>query len=191
MTKKKQTTLSTGSIVAIVLGILVLVFMILSFINHQIEQSRIQDSENIELYCDEGMVLGDDKMCHEECGEGYCEDKDICYYKQCHVYPSKAVACMDKIEDDLRDYNLGVNIVNRLSEKTCYEAWFKYNRTVQLVVSFADSSQDCLKEIEDKDFLLEELGYNMTTYIGRWDNITSDATYYVLEKKVSLEQDCG
>lgn len=186
---KKKHSLSTGSVVAIVLGALILVFMILTFIDYQIKQNKPQE---VILSCNEGLVLGADKLCHSKCGEkGYCEGKDVCYNEQCYSYPSKAISCMDKLEDDLDDYNSGANIINRLPEKTCYESLFKYNLTAKLVLDFAESSNDCLEEVENKDFLLEELGYDMVTYIGRWDNITSEVTYNLLEWKVRLEQECN
>ena len=169
--KSKKHSLSTGSIVAIVLGILVLAFMILTFIDHQIEQSRVQDSEEVELYCDNGMILGEDNLCH--------------------IYPYNAINCLDDLEKNRDEFNSAIAVVNKLPTETCSDILFKHKQSTSLFIRLEDSSEDCLNEIDNSRTLLDELGYDMTAYLEDLDNYTSEMGYKLLNQKRLLEEDCS
>lgn len=183
--KKKQQSLSTGSIVAIVVGIVVVVFMILTFMDSQSNyEEETQNNYQVQFNapesqpqvnnptCNEGEILGaEDMECHPKCGDGYCEDDSVCCKSECYYYPHSAIACFDEIEENHDVFTNTVSKIDKLPGETYDEALYKFNMAVVAFNKMRDSSEHCLNEIDDSSFLLEELGYDIDVYFDWWNDV--------------------
>jgi hypothetical protein len=199
MTKKKQSTLSTGSIIAIVVGIIVVVFMLLTFVdsqnnyeeetqdNYQV-QFDVPESQSNNPTCNEEEILGaEDMECHPKCGDGYCEDDSVCYKSECYYYPHSAIACFDEIEENHDVFTDSVKEVDRLPGGTYDEALYKFNMVVVAFNKMRDSSEHCLNELDDSSFLLEELGYDIGTYFDWWNEVIASMDTTLDKQREVLE----
>lgn len=178
MAKKKQQSLSTGSIVAIVVGIIVVVFMILTFMDSQSNyEEETQDNYQIQFNaqsdtspCGIGEILGaEDSLCHAKCGDdGYCDNRDVCYQGECYLYPYADIECFDIMDEEYNEY---VDKMQNYVKDDSMDMLMQYNNIIGAWNVFVATGDRCRDKINRNSGVLEELGHDATAQIEWYDEV--------------------